>query len=205
MSESRVHLGEREAKKTIAWGDESVLLSAKPPSYLLAATIFVGNEQDAIQALMALKPKGARKLHWRSMTDNQKLTSMRTIAAIEHQTIVVIGAPIKGIKQERARRKCLEILLIELQKRDINELTLESRQERLDKLDRDCLMFARRANSIGNINLTHLRGEDDPHLWLPDQVLGAYGEHMRPTDNDIMQRVLWNEIARQISIVKLSL
>lgn len=53
---------------TIAYVDESARLAAKPPVYLMAGTVLMDRGQLA--AFEALLPHGARKLHWRDMTDH---------------------------------------------------------------------------------------------------------------------------------------
>ena len=78
-------------------------------------------------------------------------------------------------KQERARRKCLELLLPLLEAAGVGMLVLESRNEVQNKRDRELVMSARRKHLITRIDLSHEPGEGQPMLWVPDQVVGALG------------------------------
>ena len=55
------------------------------------------------------------------------------------------------------------------------------RKDDLDKRDRDCLLHLRRSKAVSTIEMEHVPGEDDPRLWLPDQILGAYGDAISET------------------------
>lgn len=200
-----MRLDESKTQTIVAWGDESILMSAAPPLYLLAASVFKDFPDSATKTLENLKPKGARKLHWRSMTDAQKAKSIKAIAAIEHHTTIVVGSPLVGVKQERARRKCLELLLMELESLGVSKLIMESRQELLDKRDVDCLMFARRTKSISRIDLAHVLGEEDSRLWMPDQILGAFGECARRPEKSPTWSDAWKKTIEHLSIKNLDL
>lgn len=64
----------------------------------------------------------------------------------------------------------------------VTDLTLESRQENQNKKDIEHLVALQAAGRYRGIRMTHARGGDDPLLWIPDVVLGAFnatyrGEH----------------------------
>lgn len=198
-------MAENQETKLTAWGDESILSSADPPLYLLAASVFEGDARAAIETLESVKPAGAAKLHWRNMTDKQKANSIEAISTIGHQTAIVVASPLKGIKQERARRKCLVSMLIKLEEMGVSTLFLESRQNALDKRDRDCLMYARRANAVKAIDVEHVRGENDARLWLPDQVLGAYGENLRALDRAHRWAKTWAKVMESVEVLNIKL
>lgn len=196
---------ENQKTELTAWGDESILTSADPPLYLLAASVFEGDVQAAIETLESVKLAGAAKLHWRSMTDKQKANSIDAISTVGHQTTIVAASPLKDIKQERARRKCLVSMLIKLEEMGVSTLFLESRQNALDKRDRDCLMYARRANAVKAIDVEHVRGESDARLWLPDQVLGAYGENLRALDRAHRWSKTWAQVMKSVELLDIKL
>ena len=81
-------MSESNEEKTMAYGDESVLLVADPPLYLVGASVFNANADVVRRALERVKPKGAPKLHWRSMTDRQKEGSMAAISSLDHHTTI---------------------------------------------------------------------------------------------------------------------
>lgn len=196
---------ENQANGLSAWGDESILISADPPLYLLAASVFEEDVCAAIETLESIKPAGAKKLHWRSMTDKQKAHSIEAISTVGHQTTIVAASPLRGIKQERARRKCLMSMFVKLEEMGVSALYLESRQDALDKRDRDCLIFARRANMVKTIDVKHIKGEDDARLWLPDQILGAYGENLRALDRTHRWSKSWAKVMENVDVLDIKL
>ena len=58
----------------------------------------------------------------------------------------------------------------------VRKLVLESRNDTHDKRDRELLVSMRRRGEALNFDLEHVPGKDEPLLWVPDQILGAYGE-----------------------------
>ena len=84
------------------------------------------------------------------------------------------------VTSERARRKCLELLLPTLEKEyGISRLVLESRETSQD--DRD-LMFVRGLRSrrfISRLRVDFALGFSDARLWIADQALGAIGDAQR--------------------------
>lgn len=121
-------------------------------------------------------PKGAGKLHWRDMGARTKACSIERIAAFDAVHIVVMARDLVLGKQERARRKCLETMLLSLEAIGVSRYVLESRGRSKDKLDVALLLSMRAKGLCGSIDLTHEIGRSESRLWIPDQVLGAYGD-----------------------------
>ena len=161
---------------TIAWGDESVRVIARPPCYVMAACIMSAESVSLGEGLERLKPKDAKKLHWRELDDKKRKEALRIIEATPPKTIIVTAAPLISNKQERARRKCLEALLVALESYGVEQLVLESRDGYLDRKDIEHLIALRRSKTIKGIDIAHKTGNDDPNLYVPDQILGAYGD-----------------------------
>ena len=101
--------------------------------------------------------------------------SLKTIETLSMDTIVVSGRPVNSKKQERARRKCLELLLPLLGSAGVKRAVLESRTDSLDKRDREMAVNLTRKGWLSNVTVAHQRGEDEPRLWIPDQIIGAKG------------------------------
>ena len=165
-----------EHSKIYAWGDESIRAFANPPVYLLAATIV--SPDEPLEVLSEIKPNNAKKLHWRDMSVKLRVRSISALSEIKHSTTIVIGSPLPKRKQERARRKCLERLLPELESRGVETLVLESRDEEKNKKDIALLLALRTKGYVGKIDITHKPAEKEPRLWIPDQLLGAYGDRL---------------------------
>ena len=58
----------------------------------------------------------------------------------------------------------------------VRKLVLESRNDTHDKRDRELLVSMRRRGEALDFDLEHVPGKAEPLLWVPDQILGAYGE-----------------------------
>ena len=129
-----------------AWGDESIRISAPTPTYLMAATIL--REGADTSRLEAIKPKGAAKLHWRELTDRLRRESLEAVAGLEGLTVMVACSPLPKKKQERGRRRCMELLLPELEALGVGLVTLESRVLQMDRKDIDMLQALKSKGAV---------------------------------------------------------
>lgn len=102
-------------------------------------------------------------------------TALERIAGFDGLHCMIAQSAYGG-KQERARRKCLEALLFTLEDWGCGQLILEAREERDNKRDIALLLAMRAKHQIGDIIIRHQLGSVNPLLWLPDQIVGAYGD-----------------------------
>lgn len=188
-----------------AWADESVRMSADPPKYLLGATIFDADPYETLVDLERLKPKGARKLHWRDLGRKAQKSSLEIIARAPQTTSIVVASPLIGNKQERARRKCLQEMLAILESQHVSKLILESRKPALNSKDNDFLFYLRRSGMVSRIEIEHMDGQDNPRLLIPDQILGAYGD-LTGAENapDTLKRA-WNAVGERVAVYEIAL
>lgn len=156
-----------------AYIDESMRMYDGSTTYYLCAAIDHGIDDDAVAALTSLVPNGAKKLHWRDMGEKLQEQSLIQIGMFDMSVIIVSGRPVG--KQERARRKCLELLLPLLGSAGVSRVIMESRSGVQDKRDREMAVSLIRKGWLGDVTVTHQRGEEEPKLWIPDQILGAQG------------------------------
>lgn len=161
--------------ETVAYVDESMRTFDGEATYYLCAVIDRGIGEVAVQKLRSLVPREARKLHWREMGVSLQGDSLKLVGSFAMDVIVVSGRPINPRKQERARRKCLEVLLPLLGSAGVGRVVMESRSDALDKRDREMAVNLIRKGWLGSVVLAHMRGSDEPRLWVPDQILGAQG------------------------------
>lgn len=188
-----------------AWGDESVRVVCDPPVYLLAASYRLdGGELDA-SVLKALRPKGAKKLHWRDMGNKSKVEAMGAVAEICAQHTIVMGCRMPKNKQERARRKCLELMLPHLESLGVSRYVLESREGPQDKADVALLLSLRAKGMCREIEIEHLKGSNDSRLWVPDQVLGAYGDMRCGVGEGSAFRSAWNALSTRVNTMEIML
>lgn len=136
---------------------------------------------------LLLKPKGARKLHWRDMRPSLRGKVVDAMAAMDIDHVIVAAVPMSQWNTaERARRKCLERLLPLLETEyNVDTLVLERREISQDRNDIRFIDGLRSRRFIGPIRVELCAGETDARLWLPDQLLGAYGD-ARPVLEDTM-------------------
>ncbi len=162
---------------TIAWGDESIRTKGlDQPVYLLAASRVLTGEPRARELLTALKPKHARKLHWRDMDTPHRALAITAIATLDAAHTIIVGTRTTPAKTERARRQCLERLLPLLEQDGVTTYCMESRGAAKDRLDLNFRNALRKTARICNIGVTHAPASEEPLVWIPDQVLGAYGD-----------------------------
>ena len=182
----------------IAYGDESVRMTGSPPFYMLGVAILSNAESKQADKLKDIMPGGSKKLHWRDMTKRLQRESLCLLAQIEHSNLVVIASPLMGNKQERARRKCLEVLLPILEERQINSLVLESRSQRADENDIAFVKYTKGSHLINSIKVTHKEGSEEPCLWIADQVLGAMGDCLTRTGGWEYWRTEWEALCDKV-------
>ena len=188
-----------------AWGDESVRVHANPPMYLLGATILPNDCNELLSKLHGIKPKGAAKLHWRDLGASAQKKSLDAIADAVPATTIVTASPLIGSKQERARRKCLERMLIELERKNLNKLVLETRDYVEDKRDVDFLYYLQRSKIVSHISLTHVKSIEEPRIDIPDQILGAFGDVLVQNKCKPSWENSWETIGQNLKIIDVKL
>lgn len=165
----------------IAWGDESVQRQGGiDPTYYVGVCICGLEEDEVRRRLLASIRKKIPKLHWRDMTPSEKQRSISVVESLSLPHIVAAAAPLDNIKPDRARHKCLERLLPELEQRyGVTRLVLESREVSQDERDLACVRGLRSRCFIHQLRVDFAPGASDARLWIPDQVLGAIGDAKR--------------------------
>lgn len=167
-----------------AWGDESMRQNADPQMYLMCATVFGDDADEGLEKLTRAKPPAMCKLHWRDLREKEKITVVEAMETIPHWSTVVVASPLNGARQERGRRKALEVLLQKLESDGVGLLNLESRWRQEDKADLDLVFALQNRRLIKDIRVRHVAPcVTDPRLWMPDQALGAVGDILCVTGN----------------------
>ncbi len=161
-----------------AWGDESIRsLGLDAPAYLLGASVVDSDDvEDTRQVLESLRPTRG-KLHWHDLGRRERRRVGEAVAALGALHLVVVASPVDLRREERARAVCLERLGWELARRDVALLTLESRASALVARDRRVVEALRGRRVIpSSLRVEHGDPRSEPMLWLPDQLLGMFGE-----------------------------
>jgi hypothetical protein len=99
------------------------------------------------------------------------------VVAADVDGLVVVGTPVAVRRQERARRKVLERLLWELDRRQVSNVLLESRHAERNAHDRKALGAFRSQHVISRrLVVGFTEPIQEPLLWLPDAIAGAVGD-----------------------------
>lgn len=161
-----------------AFVDESMRLTPDDQgTYLLAAVVAEAARCEEIrQVLRSLLYKRQERLHWRDEEEPRRTKIAEVMGGIDVAATVVIGTPLAKKKQERARRKCLEVLLPRREQLGVTQVVMEQRTPSLDEGDRKMVIAIRGKRLIGSgLRVNTARPKEEPMLWLPDAVAGAFG------------------------------
>ncbi|GAA3365769.1 hypothetical protein [Saccharopolyspora gregorii] len=154
-----------------AFADESYDLDLGV--YVLTASLIDQAEAEPIRAALTRLRKGGRKLHWSKEPDRRRDEIAKVTSTFASTNLVVVGSA-SPMNAERARRKCLEALLPEVEAAGASVLTLESRRPRNDKLDQQTVAVCKRKRAISmKVHVEFTAGDAEPMLWLPDIVCGS--------------------------------
>ncbi len=188
------------ADKLIAFADESVRVNAASPMYLIAATIIP--ENMSLTQLEEILPKGASKLHWRDLGVKAQRESLSRIAGLEPESTIVVASPIDPRKQERARRKVLEVLLPLLESRGIAKLIMESRFPSADAKDAALYRSMRKKGLVSAIDIDFANPAIEHRLWVPDQILGAFSDTTLGLKPSTAWQQEWDALKGGITVIE---
>lgn len=148
-------------------GDHSV--------YAMAAVIVKPADQDDVRAaLESLRVGKNPRLHWRDEPPRRQLVIARRLAELPVQGIVTVYLYDKDVRTERARRRCLERLLIEIDRAGVSAVFVEGRSPEQDQQDRGLLTGLRTARVVPrSLTVTWKPSAGEPLLWAADTVVSA--------------------------------
>lgn len=141
---------------------------------MCAAIVNIDDVETVREALYPLRLPGQVKLHWTDERDSRRRKIVDTLTSIDSMQAIITHRSAPSRKTERFRRKCLEQMYYELSDMQIQDVTLESRQEAQNKKDREHIVALQGQGQCAALRIKHVRGGDDPLLWIPDAVLGAF-------------------------------
>lgn len=160
--------------------------------YLICAAIISAEVcHEARAQLRSLLLPGQIKVHWTDERPTRRRQIVSQIVDLGPMSVVVAHLDARLRKVERYRRKCLETLYHELIAMKVFDLTLESRTPNQDEADRAHIVALQGQGLDTRVRIAHMRGGDEPLLWIADAVLGAinaeflgdcsYIDELRPT------------------------
>jgi hypothetical protein len=164
------------ASRLHAFVDESMRLTPDNQGlYLLAAVVCDSAACDSIREMLrSLRYRRQPRLHWHAEESPRQTKIAESIGALGLPTTLVIGMPLAKRKQERARAKCMQALLPELQTQGVDQVWLEARTPSLVRRDMRLVDALRTKRLITpSLRVDTAFPSDEPMLWLPDAVAGA--------------------------------
>lgn len=165
----------RVESQLVAYIDESS--APRPPAqqeYMVCAALIDSDDLERVRnELLPLRLPGQIKLHWTDERSARRRKIVETLSGIDSMQAIITHRSEASKKTERYRRKCLEQLYFELSEMHVHYVTLESRQGAQNRRDIEHIVALQAQGQSAGIRLRHVRGGDDPLLWIPDAVLGA--------------------------------
>lgn len=183
----------------VAYIDESSAMRSKNrQDYMVCAAIIDSVNSDAIRTeLLPLRLPGQIKLHWTDERESRRRTIVKTLSTIDSMQAVITHRSEISKKTERYRRKCLENMYFELSNMGVQQVVLESRQVAQNKKDIEHIVALQGRGEASKIRIVHIRGGDEPLLWIPDIFLGAINSSYLGNDlywKQLQDRVVLNSL-----------
>jgi hypothetical protein len=169
----------RVTDATVALCDESIRHdpATRQGVYLLSAVIVPrARLLDVGERMADLRVPGQRKkLHWRDESAARRALVARGLSALRADIVIATWCAMSPDKQERARRKAMETLLLDLARRSVSHALFESRGPQRDRADVASLAGLRRSGILpAGMRVDHRPGAEESALWAADIAAGAY-------------------------------
>ncbi|MDA3626321.1 hypothetical protein OU415_12800 [Saccharopolyspora sp. WRP15-2] len=119
--------------------------------YILTASVVDLIDAEDIRCTMRGLRRGGEKLHWSKEPPHRRVELTKAFSSLMVHNVVVIGSS-TPLFPERARRKCLEVLLPDLEVHGAEIVTFETRQKHSNKLDADMVDVADRSDLLLRIS-----------------------------------------------------
>ena len=143
--------------------------------YVVAAVAIRVASIDRLRTRIRAVPPSPRRIHWRHEAPNERVAVLELLAT--EADVAALWSfetcPCPVVRQERARRKSLELLALAIHGLGGGELVIESRQERNDRKDRQLFASVERSGLVDRVFHQHQRPAAEPGLWLADCLAGA--------------------------------
>lgn len=143
-------------------------------AYTLVAVLVAEDAAETVRTSMrALRYGRSQVVHWRVERPERRKLIAAELAELPVTGVVTVCLHAREVKSERARRRCLVRLLVELAARGIDRVVFESRRGPLDAADRQVLTGLRKAGTVPAQMLVVWEPPAAPELWVADCIAGA--------------------------------
>jgi len=154
-----------------AFADESFGRLQTKSVYVMCAALVEDDELEGIRIAMRGVRKGLTKLHWYDESSRRRQRLLEVVSGLNVEFVITQQTALKP-QQPLMRRTCLRELSHKLATRGVEQLTLESRNRVDDRRDIVDMNWIRQSEG-SSVWLRHVRGVDEPALWLADLICGA--------------------------------
>lgn len=154
-----------------AFADESFGRLPTQSIYVMCAALIEESELEGIRHVMRRLRKGSTKLHWYEES-SQRRHQLLTIVSELNIEFAISDETAFRPQQPLMRRACIRRLTQELARRGVDHLTLEARNRVDDRRDIGDINWLRQSEGL-SVWLQHVRGVDEPLLWIADLICGA--------------------------------
>lgn len=182
-----------------AFVDESARhrLDESTSVYALAAVIVDDRGLAAVaEAMDGLRYRKNAQVHWRLERTERRPRIIEELASLPFSGVVTVCLHRTGVRQERARRFCLDALLTELTNRAVDKVIMESRNAALDDRDRAVLTALRRGGAIRPaMDVRWALPTEYPPLWAADCVVGVATGWLAGEDR------FWRRIEHRVEVL----
>ncbi|MGL3199438.1 MULTISPECIES: hypothetical protein [Curtobacterium] len=157
-----------------AFVDESEPGDRRDPGvYILGAVSVPDDRGDQVRdALTALKPRSAHKLHWTESDGHHRAHIVAALCGLPMAAVGVVSLTDVAVRSERRRRLAIERLIVELTASGVDQIVFESRGPS-DRHDRAHIDGLRARRVVSGVRSEHVPGVREPLLWAADAVCGV--------------------------------
>ena len=163
--------------------------SQRGPRYLMGAALIDPRDLAAARArLRAMLLPGQRRLHFNQERPPRRRSLLSAMSDLDVRVRLYVSTE----KEEIARRLSMAYLLADLVAMRGQRVVIESRETSLDVRERRQIAMAVQAGDApANLVYDHMRGHEEPLLWVADAVAWAYGAHgeWRPRASGLIDHV----------------
>lgn len=154
--------------------------------YLFAAVSVAANREDEIRdRLRRALPGRLSRFHWSRDRDEVRERALAVLRTADLAGLTVYRLDVPRAWSEKARQHALWNLVQRMRERDVHDLIFEARERtQNNKDDRTLHAVSRSQVSSPEFRYAFMRPLDEPLLWLPDSLAGAYGEALRDGGSD---------------------
>jgi hypothetical protein len=142
-------------------------------------------EEEIRERLRRALPGRLKRFHWRDDRDLVRERALAIMRTADLAGLTVYRSRVGTRASERVRQHGLWNLVAWLRDRNVDDVLFEARERGQTAKDEATLhQISRSSVSSNDFRYAFIRPFDEPLVWLPDYLAGAYGESLRTGGTD---------------------